>query len=279
MLKVYNSLTRAKEEFVPIEPGRVRMYVCGMTVYDLCHLGHARVLVVFDVIVRHLRHLGYQVTYVRNITDIDDKIIARAQENGESVNTLTERFIRAMHEDADALGVLRPDFEPRATESMDDILGMIRKLIDKGYADPDRIGMWGHSMGGAITLRSMVVTGDVKAGVIWAGVVAPYQDLLENEHDERLFEHYLSSRVVRIGLDGNDRPIGQPGLVRSITPSPNGKFILVETLHRPFSYSVPYWRFPQRIDRWQLRLVQRHVGGGQQDGDRAGLRHCLYARV
>jgi len=134
MLKLFNSLTREKEEFVPIEPGKVRMYVCGMTVYDLCHLGHARVLVVFDVIVRHLRSLGYEVTYVRNITDIDDKIIARAQENGEAIDTLTGRFISAMHEDADALGVMRPDIEPRATESMDDILGMIQRLLDKGYA-------------------------------------------------------------------------------------------------------------------------------------------------
>ena len=134
MLKVYNSLTRAKEEFVPIEPGRVRMYVCGMTVYDFCHLGHARVLVVFDVIVRHLRSRGYDVTYVRNITDIDDKIIARASERGENMTQLTDRFIAAMHEDADALGVLRPDLEPRATESMPDILAMIQKLVDKGYA-------------------------------------------------------------------------------------------------------------------------------------------------
>ena len=134
MLKLYNSLSRSKETFVPIEPGKVRMYVCGMTVYDYCHLGHARVLVVFDVIVRHLKSLGYQVTYVRNITDIDDKIIARASENGESINALTDRFIEAMHEDADALGVLRPDAEPRATDSMEDILGMIRSLVDKGYA-------------------------------------------------------------------------------------------------------------------------------------------------
>jgi len=110
------------------------MYVCGMTVYDLCHLGHARVLVVFDVIVRHLRSLGYDVTYVRNITDIDDKIIARAAERGESIKQTTDRFIAAMHEDADALGVLRPDLEPRATESMRDILAMIQKLVDKGYA-------------------------------------------------------------------------------------------------------------------------------------------------
>ncbi len=134
MLKLFNTLTRRKETFVPIEPGKVRMYVCGMTVYDLCHLGHARVLVVFDVIVRHLRALGYEVTYVRNITDIDDKIILRARENGETIESLTERYIAAMHEDADALGVLRPDFEPRATESMDDILKMIGELLDKGYA-------------------------------------------------------------------------------------------------------------------------------------------------
>ncbi len=134
MLRLFNSLTREKEPFVPIEPGKVRIYVCGMTVYDLCHLGHARVLVVFDVIVRHLRSLGYDVTYVRNITDIDDKIIARAQENEEPIGDLTDRFIDAMHEDADALGVQRPDFEPRATESMDYILGMIERLVDQGYA-------------------------------------------------------------------------------------------------------------------------------------------------
>ncbi len=134
MLKLFNSLSRRKQTFVPIEPGKVRMYVCGMTVYDYCHLGHARVLVVFDVIVRHLRELGFEVTYVRNITDIDDKIIARAAENGEDIQALTARFIQAMHEDADALGVLRPDAEPRATESMSDILDMIGTLVDKGFA-------------------------------------------------------------------------------------------------------------------------------------------------
>ncbi len=134
MLLIYNSLSRKKEEFIPIEPGKVRMYVCGMTVYDLCHLGHARVLVVFDVIVRHLRRLGYDVTYVRNITDIDDKIIARAQENQEPMEALTHRFITAMHEDAAALGVQPPDLEPRATSSMEQILGMIQTLVDKGFA-------------------------------------------------------------------------------------------------------------------------------------------------
>ncbi len=134
MLQIYNSQTRKKEVFTPIEPGKVRMYVCGMTVYDLCHLGHARVLVVFDTVVRYMRYTGLDVTYVRNITDVDDKIINRANENGEAIATLTERYIQAMHEDIAALGVLPPSVEPRATASMDDIVDMIRKLVDKGYA-------------------------------------------------------------------------------------------------------------------------------------------------
>ena len=134
MLTIYNSLTRQKEVFEPIVPGQVRMYVCGMTVYDFCHIGHARVLVVFDVVYRFLKHLGYEVTYVRNITDIDDKIINRANEAGEEYFQLTERFIQAMHEDADALGVLRPDQEPRATETIEEMLDMIASLIKEGYA-------------------------------------------------------------------------------------------------------------------------------------------------
>jgi cysteinyl-tRNA synthetase len=108
MLRIHNTLTRAKEDFVPLEPGRVRMYVCGMTVYDYCHVGHARVLVVFDIVQRWLRASGLQVTYVRNVTDIDDKIIRRAVENDETIGALTGRFIAAMHEDADAMGVERP---------------------------------------------------------------------------------------------------------------------------------------------------------------------------
>ena len=133
-LKIFNSLTGEKETFVPIEKGKVRMYVCGMTVYDYCHLGHARVMVVFDVVTRYLRELGYQVTYVRNITDIDDKIIRRAEENGETIRQLTERFINIMHEDAAALGVLDPDLEPRATTCMDEIIDMINTLVENGYA-------------------------------------------------------------------------------------------------------------------------------------------------
>jgi len=134
MLQIYNSLTRTKQDFVPIEPGRVRLYVCGMTVYDYCHVGHARVLVVFDVVVRYLRFRGYQVTYVRNITDIDDKIIRRARENGEDIGALTARFTLAMHQDAAVLGVLLPTLEPRATENMAAIISLVQILLDKGYA-------------------------------------------------------------------------------------------------------------------------------------------------
>lgn len=134
MLKLYNTLSKQKDVFKPIEPGKVKMYVCGMTVYDLCHVGHARVMVVFDVVTRYLRASGYEVTYIRNITDIDDKIIKRAMENGETIQTLTDRYIDEMHADANALGVLRPDREPRATEAMQPMLKMIETLIDKGLA-------------------------------------------------------------------------------------------------------------------------------------------------
>ncbi|MDH4151239.1 MAG: cysteine--tRNA ligase [Betaproteobacteria bacterium] len=134
MLKIYNTLRRDKQEFVPIEPGKIRMYVCGMTVYDYCHLGHARVMVIFDVVQRWLRASNYDVTYIRNITDIDDKIIKRAQENRESTAALTQRFINAMDEDAAALGVEKPDAEPRATEYVPGMLEMISVLQDRGYA-------------------------------------------------------------------------------------------------------------------------------------------------
>ena len=134
MLKIYNTLTLEKQEFVPIRPGRVEMYVCGMTVYDFCHLGHARVMVVFDMVARWLRATGLALTYVRNITDIDDKIIRRAQENGESIRQLTDRYIAAMNEDAAALGVLRPDHEPRATDYVPQMLEMIGELERRGHA-------------------------------------------------------------------------------------------------------------------------------------------------
>ena len=133
-LRIYNTLTRALEDFAPLEPGHVRMYVCGMTVYDLCHLGHARSMVAFDVVQRWLRASGLRVTYVRNITDIDDKIIRRAVENGETVRGLTDRMIDALHQDADALGIERPTHEPRATDYVPQMLSLIGQLQSKGLA-------------------------------------------------------------------------------------------------------------------------------------------------
>ncbi|MCF8149786.1 MAG: cysteine--tRNA ligase [Burkholderiaceae bacterium] len=134
MLKIYNTLAREKQRFVPLQPGRASMYVCGMTVYDFCHLGHARVMVVFDLVARWLRVSGYELKYVRNITDIDDKIIRRAQENGESIRRVTDRFIAAMNQDAAALGVVPPDAEPRATDYVAQMLDMIVTLEKQGYA-------------------------------------------------------------------------------------------------------------------------------------------------
>jgi len=134
MLKIYNSLSKQKETFVPIQEKHVRMYVCGMTVYDYCHLGHARVMIVFDMVYRYLKSMGYTVDYVRNITDIDDKIIQRANENKEPFTALVERFIQAMHEDEKALGIESPTQEPRATDNINEIQAMISGLIKKDYA-------------------------------------------------------------------------------------------------------------------------------------------------
>lgn len=133
-LTIYNTLTRQKEAFKPLVDGKVGMYVCGMTVYDYCHMGHGRVMVAFDVIVRYLRHKGYEVNYIRNITDIDDKIINRANENGEAFNVLVDRMVDAMNEDFTKLGVIAPNSEPKATEHIDGILTMVQTLIDKGFA-------------------------------------------------------------------------------------------------------------------------------------------------
>ncbi|MCF6252289.1 MAG: cysteine--tRNA ligase [Methylococcaceae bacterium] len=134
MLKIYNTLTRSKEIFKPRVEGKVGLYVCGMTVYDYCHIGHARVMVVFDTVARYFRYCEYDLTYVRNVTDIDDKIIQRANEKGEDFLALTERFIDAMHEDERALSVLPPDIEPKATQSMNEIIVMIEALIKKDLA-------------------------------------------------------------------------------------------------------------------------------------------------
>ena len=133
-LRIYNTMSRVLEPFTPLEPGHVRMYVCGMTVYDLCHLGHARSMMAFDVVRRWLETSGLRVTHVRNVTDIDDKIIKRALENGESIRALTNRMVDALHQDADALGILRPTHEPRATEYVPSMLGLIGRLQSKGLA-------------------------------------------------------------------------------------------------------------------------------------------------
>ena len=134
MIRIHNSMTGEKQPLQPIIPGKVRMYVCGMTVYDYIHIGHARMLTAFDMVNRYLRYRGFEVTYVRNITDIDDKIIKRAAEKGEPIDAVTGRFIQAMNEDAAALGLTRPDFEPRATQYVPNIIAMIEQLIDRGYA-------------------------------------------------------------------------------------------------------------------------------------------------
>ena len=134
MLKIYNTLSRQKEEFKPIHAGEIGMYVCGITVYDLCHIGHGRTFVAFDVVARYLRYSGYQLKYVRNITDIDDKIIRRANENGETIETLTNRMIAEMHQDFAALGILPPDLEPRATRHIAEIIELVERLIERGHA-------------------------------------------------------------------------------------------------------------------------------------------------
>ncbi|OBX02360.1 cysteine--tRNA ligase [Gallibacterium genomosp. 3] len=134
MLKIFNTLKREKEIFTPIHPNQVGMYVCGVTVYDLCHIGHGRTFVSFDVIARYLRYLGYQLTYVRNITDVDDKIIKRALENHETCEQLVDRMVAEMYRDFDALNILRPDFEPRATHHIAEIIALVEKLIANGHA-------------------------------------------------------------------------------------------------------------------------------------------------
>ena len=134
MLKIFNTLTRQKEEFKPIHAGKVGMYVCGITVYDLCHIGHGRTFISFDVVARYLRYRGYELTYVRNITDIDDKIIKRAHENGEDFVALVDRMVVEMHKDFDALNILRPDSEPRATNHIPEIIEIVEQLLERGHA-------------------------------------------------------------------------------------------------------------------------------------------------
>ena len=131
MLHIYNTLSRKKEQFKPLQQGKVGLYVCGITVYDVCHMGHARTYLSFDLMVRYLRHLGYKVNYVRNITDVDDNIIKRAKQNGETTEELTERTIALMHEDFAAINLLKPDIEPRVTTHIHEIIDIIQRLIEK----------------------------------------------------------------------------------------------------------------------------------------------------
>ena len=134
MLQIYNTLTREKAPFKPLVEGKVDMYVCGITIYDFCHVGHARTYVSFDVMNRYLRYLGFDVTYVRNITDVDDKIIKRAAENNEEINDLTVRMTKSMHEDFEALNMLPADIEPTVTGHMNEIIDMIERLVEKKHA-------------------------------------------------------------------------------------------------------------------------------------------------
>ena len=166
MLQIHNSLTGRKETFVPLVKGQVRMYLCGDTVYDFCHIGHARSKVAFDIVRRYLAYLGYKVTFVRNITDIDDKIIRRAAENQETIQALTTRFIAAMHEDYDRLAILRPDVEPRATEHIAGIIEIIRTLIEKSYAYVGTNGdvMYSVARFGPYGKLSGKKLGDLRAG-------------------------------------------------------------------------------------------------------------------
>ena len=166
MIRVHDSLTGEKQELRPITPGALRMYVCGLTVYDYVHIGHARMLTVFDVVTRYLRHRGYRLSYVRNITDIDDKIIRRAAENGETTDALTARFITAMHEDATQLGVLPPDEEPRATQYVPEIIAMVQELIDRGhaYVAADGDVLYSVSSFGPYGRLSGKVLADLRAG-------------------------------------------------------------------------------------------------------------------
>ncbi len=140
--RIYNTLNRTVEDFVPQVPGKVGLYVCGMTVYDRCHVGHARAMVVFDTFVRYLRHRDWDVTFVRNFTDVDDKIIRRAAELDEDPLALSARYIAAFHQDAEALGLIHPDHEPKVSETIDDILAMIGRLVDGGHAYESQGSVW-----------------------------------------------------------------------------------------------------------------------------------------
>jgi cysteinyl-tRNA synthetase len=188
MIKIYNTLSKSKETFKPIQEGQVNIYVCGMTVYDLCHIGHARVMVIFDVVRRWFDILGYSVNYVRNITDIDDKIISRSIQNNESIQALTQRYINEMNDDAKALGVLSPSSEPKATEHIKDMLSMIQILIEKQHAYVAKNGDIFYSV------RSFKEYGKLSGKSIEDLRAGERVDIDQNKHDELDFVLWKSAK-------------------------------------------------------------------------------------
>ncbi|WP_225721673.1 cysteine--tRNA ligase [Candidatus Vallotiella sp. (ex Adelges kitamiensis)] len=206
-LRLYNTFSCNKETFVPLRKGEVYMYVCGMTVYDYCHVGHGRLMVVFDMIQRWLRTLDYRVTYVRNITDIDDKIIRRATNSGKSIYTLTDYFIKAMHEDEATLNIKRPDYEPRATEFIPQMLGMIEALKRNGYAYQGRDGDINYSV------RKFSAYGQLSGKSLQnlrAGERVAQNDLKEDPLDFVLWKRFKKDRLLDIGWD-SQWGWGRPG--------------------------------------------------------------------
>ena len=205
MIKIYNSLSKNKETFEPIQKGQVNMYVCGMTVYDLCHIGHARVMVIFDMVRRWFDISGYSVNYVRNITDIDDKIINRSIQNNESIQSLTQRYINEMNADAKALGVLSPSIEPKATEHIEDMLSMIQTLIEKQHAYLAKNGDIFYSV------RSFNEYGKLSGKSIEDLRAGERVDIDENKHDELDFVLWKSAKPNEPSWDsawGKGRPGG-----------------------------------------------------------------------
>ena len=188
MIKIYNTLSKNKETFKPIQEGQVNIYVCGMTVYDLCHIGHARVMVIFDVVRRWFDILGYSVNYVRNITDIDDKIINRSIQNNESIESLTQRYISEMNADAKALGVMSPSKEPKATEHIQDMISMIQTLIEKQHAYVAKNGDVFYSV------RSFKGYGKLSGKSIEDLRAGERVDIDQNKHDELDFVLWKSAK-------------------------------------------------------------------------------------
>ncbi|MBT0721612.1 cysteine--tRNA ligase [Rosenbergiella collisarenosi] len=204
MLKIFNTLSRQKETFTPIHAGKVGMYVCGITVYDLCHIGHGRTFVAFDVIARYLRYSGYQLNYVRNITDVDDKIIKRANEKGETIEQLTDRMIAEMHNDFASLNILPPDSEPRATKHIDDIIALTEKLLARGHA---YVADNGDVMFDVMTDKQYGVLSRQDLDQLQAGARVEVADVKKNPMD------FVLWKMAKPNEPGWDSPwgVGRPG--------------------------------------------------------------------